>query len=85
MSTGKIASQVGHVCKRVGWLQEATLMGDGFSDKIIVLGLRQNKFNEKLKEVQEKIDDDLIFIQNDLGHTEVEKDTMTVFGYIDEI
>lgn len=85
MSPEKLASQVGHVCKKAGWIQEAELLGamDEY-DTIIVLGLRQNKFNEKLEEIKKKVNRNYYFIQEDLGFTEVEKGTITAFGYIDE-
>lgn len=84
MSSGKLAAQVGHVCKRLGWIQEAELLGifDEY-DVIVVLGLRQNKFMEKLKEVEQTINHNYYSIQKDLGFTEVEEGTITCFGYIE--
>lgn len=84
MSDGKMASQIGHLCKKIGWFQEATLLG-GEDDKIIVLGLRQNKFKDKFRETGDAIDSSLFFFQVDSGFTEVEKDTLTCFGYVDKI
>ena len=85
MSSGKIASQVGHVCKRLGWVQEAEMLGaDDKYDVIVVLGLRQNKFNEKLKEIEQNVNHNYYVVQKDLGFTEVEEQTITAFGYIEE-
>lgn len=83
MSSEKLASQIGHVCKKVGWLQEATLIGalDDY-DTIVVLGLRQNKFKEKLEEIKSTVNHNYISIQTDLGLTEVDAGTITAFGYI---
>jgi len=84
MSEGKLAAQVGHVCKSIGFTE-----GFNFDypddckeedDIIVVLGLRENKFKEKLKEYEDK---NSTHIQEDLGYTEVEKGTITCFGYIE--
>ena len=78
-----MAAQVGHVCKELGkvlWYQ----FGDPprTEDTIVVLGLRQNKFTEMVNEVSRTRG--FFHIQKDLGLTEVEKGTITAFGYIEE-
>ena len=83
MSNGKIAAQVGHVCRKSGVYSQVTEnqeIVNTSDDVIIVLGLRQNKFNEKLQQIKDEMYD--VFIQKDLGFTEVEKNTITAFGYI---
>lgn len=82
MSDGKLASQAGHVCKELGkilWYQFGN--PPRREDKIVVLGLRQNKFKEKFSEVQ---NESFFYAQKDLGLTEVEEGTVTVFGYIEQ-
>ena len=82
MTEGKLAAQVGHVTKELGKLAFLVYgsIVTGKDDVIIVLGLRQNKFNEKLKEISNG--DSHSYIQKDAGFTEVDKGTITVFGYI---
>lgn len=77
MSEGKIAAQVGHVCMHLGrvWVHESLLI-----DKIVVLGLRENKFNEMF---DKQVSNERFWIQKDLGLTEVDAGTITAFGYIE--
>lgn len=84
MSEGKLAAQVGHVCRKSG-IFSATISNEivkTYEDTIIVLGLRQNKFYEKLDELAYQQINDL-FVQKDLGLTEVDEGTITAFGYIE--
>lgn len=84
MSTGKIAAQVGHVCKELGkkdYLSFFQKSDD--SDTIVVLGLRKNKFIEKLKQSHSEYKDKFFYMQIDKGLTEVEIGTLTAFGYIE--
>lgn len=85
MSPEKLASQIGHVCKKIGWVQEAEMIGalDPY-DTIVVLGLRQNKFKEKLEEIKATVNHNYVSIQTDLGLTEVDAGTITAFGYIEQ-
>jgi peptidyl-tRNA hydrolase len=76
MSEGKLASQVGHVTKELG----RKVKSNSQEDIIVVLGLSLTKFKEKLKDITEQ---KLYYVQLDLGFTEVQKGTITVFGYID--
>lgn len=76
MSEGKLASQVGHVCKELG----RKIISNAQEDIIVVLGLRFNKFKEELEKVKEQ---NFYHIQKDLGLTEVQKSTITSFGYIE--
>jgi len=83
MSEGKLAAQVGHICKELGkilWYQ----FGDPPRNKdiIVVLGLRQNKFTEMANEVSRT--QSFFHIQKDLGFTEVKEGTITAFGYIEQ-
>lgn len=82
MSEGKLAAQVGHVCKNIAL--EANSYGVFLSknDTIVVLGLRQNKFKEKIDTLESL--NSFTYIQKDLGFTEVEKGTITVFGYTEK-
>ena len=81
MSQGKIASQIGHVCMQVALEMNSYRGGVLIEDKVVVvLGLRQNKFKEKLKEIEKS--ENLYYIQKDLGITEVNKGIVTAFGYI---
>ena len=83
MSEGKLASQVGHVCKELGKIIsfEYGPHVDSRKDTIVVLGLRANKFKEKYEEVKSN---SFFKEQKDLGFTEVESGTMTTFGYIEQ-
>jgi hypothetical protein len=83
MSEGKLAAQVGHVCKELGkvlWYQFQD--PPRREDTIVVLGLRQNKFKEKFSEVQ---NESFFYAQRDLGLTEVDANTITAFGYIEQV
>lgn len=83
MSSGKLASQVGHVCKEIGKTDYLSFcQSKPNSDVIIVLGLRKSKFEQKLIEITEN-PDLTSYVQVDLGHTEVKPGTKTVFGYIE--
>lgn len=90
MSEGKLSAQIGHVCLNIG-LVEGFVQGsnDDFSsdcslDTIVVLGLRQNKFYEKLEEIKHLCETEYksYYVQEDLGLTEVDTGTITTFGYI---
>lgn len=82
MSKGKLAAQVGHVCFWLGEYEiHSFLKADDIRPTIVVLGLRQNKFNEKLEEVH--MLQECIYVQKDLGFTEVKEGTITAFGYIE--
>lgn len=77
MSPGKMASQVGHVCKELG----KTMTSEAKEDTIIVLGVRDNKYSQ-LKQMTCYADFPL-YEQVDLGYTELTANTPTCFGYID--
>lgn len=77
MSEGKLAAQVGHVCKELGRQKYS----DPKEDIIIVLGLRQNKFSDKFFEMRTS---PFFYAQIDLGITEVDNGTVTAFGFITE-
>lgn len=91
MSEGKLAAQVGHVCLNLGLIQgfvegaNDDYSNDGDFNTIVVLGLRQNKFKEKLEEIKDYCEDNynLYHVQEDLGLTEVDEGTITAFGYIE--
>lgn len=89
MSEGKLAAQVGHVCKELARKVQYTLLAeeDPKKDVIVVLGLRNNKFQEKLKELREGVDNymKIHYEQIDLGLTEVQEGTTTVVGYIEGV
>lgn len=53
------------------------------NDTIVVLGLRQNKFKEKMHEILQ-IPNVFSYVQKDLGYTEVELGETTAFGYIEQ-
>ena len=85
MSEGKLAAQIGHVCKQIGiteGLSYCEFEENDNEDVIVVLGLRETKFKEKLQECEGKY---LTYTQTDLGYTEVEKGTITCFGYVEDI
>lgn len=75
MSEGKLSAQIGHITKELG----RKLNSEPQEDIIVVLGLRFNKFKEKLDEIKSKTH----YVQVDLGFTEVQKGTITAFGYIE--
>lgn len=81
MSPEKLAAQVGHVI-----LQIADYYGvDNPYDMntVVVLKASATKFKEYQ---QELIDGGVhIFVQKDLGLTEVDAGTETVFGYVEEL
>lgn len=85
MSEGKLAAQVGHVCKNLA-LESASYTGipgpSRYDDTIIVLGLRQNKFKDKWNELENT--SVFKYAQIDKGLTEVEPETITAFGYIEQ-
>lgn len=77
MSEGKLASQVGHVCRELGKNNYC----DQTDDVIIVLGLSDTKYKEIAKHTW-KLNGDW-YEQIDRGTTEVEVGTSTAFGYVD--
>ena len=81
MSEGKLAAQVGHVCKNLSLEAHSYNQRVSKDDVIVVLGLRQNKFKEELLKLESL--EKFTYIQEDLGFTEVEKGIVTAFGYID--
>lgn len=89
MSEGKLAAQVGHVCKELTKATQFTFLAQDNpkQDVIIVLGLRNNKFQEKIKELKGGKDNlmKIYYEQIDLGLTEVENNTSTVIGFIEDI
>ncbi len=74
MSPEKLAAQVGHVVLKV-----ATY---GKENTIVVLKASATKFNSLQEELIEEGYN--IFVQKDLGLTEVDAGTETVFGYVEE-
>lgn len=76
MSEGKLASQIGHVCKELGRHKYSKPE----EDIIVVLGLRENKFYTAYSS---HINGPFTYAQKDLGYTEVEEGTITAFGYIE--
>lgn len=82
MSEGKLAAQVGHVCKNIALEMNSYGVSLSKNDTIVVLGLRQNKFKEKMDTLESL--NSFTYIQKDLGFTEVEKGTITVFGYTEK-
>jgi peptidyl-tRNA hydrolase len=86
MSEGKVAAQIGHLCKELGktifFEYGLKNMPCPSEDVIVVLGLRQNPFNKELEIAKES--EKWLEIQEDLGLTEVDKGTVTCFGYLEE-
>ncbi len=74
MSPEKLAAQVGHVV-----LQITTYGGE---NTIVVLKASATKF----KSLQEELIEEgkVLYVQEDLGLTEVDAGTETVFGYVEE-
>lgn len=77
MTEGKIASQVGHVCKELGRM----LPSYAPDDVIIVLGVSDTKYKELCLQYQKNTI--CWYEQVDAGNTEVIKGTPTAFGYIE--
>ncbi len=80
MSPEKLAAQVGHVLIQMCDYYEVDYPYQ--DNKIIVLKASATKFNILQEELSEKGFN--IFVQKDLGLTEVESGTETVFGYVEE-
>ena len=87
MSAGKLAAQVGHVCKTLG-----KKCGQAFpecesswqDDQIIVLSLSDKKFNEVMDTL--KSTKYLMWhLQIDNGVTEIPPNTPTVVGFIESL
>lgn len=79
MSPEKLSAQVGHVL-----IQICDYYGVDYpyqNNTIIVLKASATKFNNLKKELSEE--EFNIFVQKDLGLTEVESGTETVFGYVE--
>ena len=83
MSPEKLASQVGHII-----LQIADYYGYGVDspcngNTVVVLKASATKF----KEYQQTLTEEgyPVFVQKDLGLTEVDAGTETVFGYVEEL
>ena len=84
MSAGKLAAQVGHVCKSLG-----KKYGQAFpdcenswqDDQIIVLSLSDTKFNEMVDTLFTS--DKFRHLQIDNGVTEIPPNTPTVVGFIE--
>ena len=79
MSEGKLAAQVGHVCKELGRVTGSIPE----TDVIIVLGVSARQFNLKKDSTVES--KRYHYVQCDGGYTEVKKGTITCFGYIEEV
>lgn len=78
LSEGKLAAQVGHVCKELGRI----LPSYAKDDVIIVLGVSDTKYKEL--SLQYQTEDLFWYEQIDSGMTEIIKGTPTCFGYIAE-
>lgn len=79
MSPEKLAAQVGHVILKI-----ADHYGIDYpytDNTIVVLKASATKFNSLQEDLKE---DELLFVQKDLGLTEVDAGTETVFGYVEE-
>lgn len=74
MSPEKLAAQVGHVV-----LQIETY---GEENTIVVLKASATRFNSLQEELIEE--GKVLYVQEDLGLTEVDAGTETVFGYVEE-
>lgn len=80
MSPEKLASQVAHITLNLGSRYAKGI--DPLEQVIIVLGLSNKKFNEMIVSCEEAYPQ--YHKQVDLGYTEVEKGTITAFGFIEE-
>lgn len=78
LSEGKLAAQVGHVCKELGRI----LPSKPKEDVIIVLGVSDTKYKEL--SLQYQTEDLFWYEQVDNGMTEIAANTVTCFGYIEE-
>ena len=80
MSPEKLAAQVGHVIVQISDYFD---VGYPYQDNIIVvLKASATKFNKLKEELSEEHN---IFVQKDLGLTEVDTGTETVFGYVEDL
>lgn len=77
LSEGKLAAQVGHVCKELGRI----LPSIPEDDVIIVLGVSDTKYKEL--SLQYQTEGLFWYQQIDSGMTEIIKGTPTCFGYIE--
>lgn len=77
MTEGKLAAQVGHVCKELGRMMSS----DAQSDVIIVLGVSDAKYKEL--SLQYQTTRYWWYQQIDNGMTEIVKGTPTAFGYVE--
>jgi peptidyl-tRNA hydrolase len=80
MSPEKLAAQVGHVVLQI---VDYSKLGQPYEDNtIVVLKASATKF----KSLQEDLTSrgERVFVQKDLGLTEVAAGTETVFGYIED-
>jgi len=77
MTDGKLAAQVGHVCKELGRMMPS----DPENDVIIVLGVSDAKYKEL--SLQYQTTSYWWYQQVDNGMTEVIKGTPTAFGYVE--
>lgn len=78
MSPEKLSAQVGHVCMKISSKHNIPFSEDNI---IVVLKASATKFNKLKEELSEERN---IFVQKDLGLTEVDSGTETVFGYVEE-
>lgn len=77
MTEGKLAAQIGHVCKELGRM----MASDPENDVIIVLGVSDTKYKEL--SLQYQTTSYWWYQQVDNGMTEVVKGTPTCFGYVE--
>jgi peptidyl-tRNA hydrolase len=80
LSEGKLAAQVGHICKELGRMITNTIPKE---DIIIVLGVSDTKFKELALQVENS--EYTWYQQVDNGATEVVAGTITAFGYVEEV
>ena len=81
MSEGKLAAQVGHVCKELGRRPDPVMPCDAEDDIIIVLGVSDTKYKEL--SLQYQTEDLFWYQQIDNGMTEIAANTVTCFGHIE--